>query len=75
MNEWKRNEWMNGLTEDVDETVSDPGVHPAVDDRVEAGVRQREQVDSREQVGGGPVAQDRRFGQPENLFKKIIINL
>ncbi len=28
------------LTEDIDEPVSDPGVHPAVDHRIEAGVRQ-----------------------------------
>ena len=46
------------LTKDVDESVSDPGVHPAVDDRIEASVRQSQQVYSREQVREGPVVQN-----------------
>jgi len=46
------------ITEDVDESVSDPRVHPAVDDRIKAGVRQGQQVNGGKEVGESPVVQD-----------------
>ena len=39
------------LTDNVHEAVSDPAVHPAVDDGVEASVGDGQDVDCREDVG------------------------
>ena len=58
------------LTKDVYESVSDPGVHPAVDDRVEAGVGQSEQVHCGKDVGKTPVVQNGRLCQSKNLKLK-----
>lgn len=41
------------LTDDIHEAISDPSVHPAVDDRVEAGVRDGQDVDHGEDIGKG----------------------
>ena len=63
------------LTEYVDESVSDPGVHPAVDDGIEAGVREGQEVDRGEDVGEAPVEQNRRLDETQYLltFQKMSV--
>ena len=75
---WLKNSYYQLLTHDVHESVSDPPVHPAVDEGVDAGVRHHQDVHHREDVREAWVLHHLGEDQTKNLeqiYYTLIFNL